>query len=716
MVPSTKASTTTKVTRRAGGDVSFPLMLLRGLVTLSLLLAAVEAATTYTYYTDYDTFEAAASAIYVTTIDVESFEGESTGSLEGKIPLELTDLTIDSDMFIDDATKIFTKSFNGGTKALQFGSYGLGCTPEWEITFTSTTYVDGVNVFGLYFFNMNGKDIPVTITDETGVDTSTTIDVTSSTYFWGVISSSDGKFTKLQFDQDGFANYDAQMDELSYGISEDYDGDGVLNDADNCPYVANADQADSDEDGVGDACDNCVDDSNSNQEDDDSDGVGDACDNCPNEANADQTDSDADGVGDACDICVDDADPLQTDTDSDGVGDACDNCVDVSNADQIDSDGDGIGDDCDTCPSDYYNDADGDGVCGNDDQCSCTMDIGLYLSDRTLSLTGNFDDQVDFTTATAVTIPVPDIEASFTTSDTTLTLSVTLDGEKTDTASVDISTVIPTTTVSGQGTLSSDTNVLTISLDVNGATHDITTDLSSLVSPDTTVSGTGVVSGTDLNLNLDINGVTEQITVDLSSLVDTVTTSVTSSTKSIVTIQATGNNIGGKKRTRKLLQEGGQNPRPNRSTKVRGSGGGTGANSNGVDKQRALKGDSDDEAEIYFGYETEIIDGFVVINDGSIVGLSGLLAYAITNTNILEYLEIDIEVESSGGTVTTYDGIRFSSGMRGHAATFASGDIPVAAGDIVTFTVYHEGDIDPVKNSVSLVLLLEQSQFSFNMK
>jgi dienelactone hydrolase len=35
----------------------------------------------------------------------------------------------------------------------------------------------------------------------------------------------------------------------------DRDGDGVLNDVDNCPDVANADQADSDDDGIGDACD-----------------------------------------------------------------------------------------------------------------------------------------------------------------------------------------------------------------------------------------------------------------------------------------------------------------------------------------------------------------------------------------------------------------------------------------------------------------------------
>jgi hypothetical protein len=38
---------------------------------------------------------------------------------------------------------------------------------------------------------------------------------------------------------------------------QDEDGDGVLDDEDNCPSTANADQADGDNDGVGDACDEC---------------------------------------------------------------------------------------------------------------------------------------------------------------------------------------------------------------------------------------------------------------------------------------------------------------------------------------------------------------------------------------------------------------------------------------------------------------------------
>lgn len=117
----------------------------------------------------------------------------------------------------------------------------------------------------------------------------------------------------------------------------DNDQDGIVNQDDNCPDVANADQEDADGDGIGDVCDYCPDVPDVEQDDSDFDGIGDACDNCPDVANTGQEDSDADEIGDVCDNCPDVANPDQADSDIDGIGDVCDDVANDCDNEDLDA-------------------------------------------------------------------------------------------------------------------------------------------------------------------------------------------------------------------------------------------------------------------------------------------------------------------------------------------------------------------------------------------
>jgi hypothetical protein len=97
---------------------------------------------------------------------------------------------------------------------------------------------------------------------------------------------------------------------LAYGLdatrasdanTADLDGDGIFDEADNCPLVANANQANADGDQFGDACDSCPQTPSSSTHNEDADPAGDACDLCPGKPDFSE-DKDGDGIGDACDL------------------------------------------------------------------------------------------------------------------------------------------------------------------------------------------------------------------------------------------------------------------------------------------------------------------------------------------------------------------------------------------------------------------------------
>ena len=167
-----------------------------------------------------------------------------------------------------------------------------------------------------------------------------------------------------------WVSYTDQGKTLSY--TDDTDGDGIPDYADNCWLVPNPDQLDSDGDGIGDACDNCPGINNPDQKDTNGNGIGDLCD----------ADLDGDGLPDK--TLIMNAAGVTTSTAAIPAGQTVmfkgkmvtgDNCPSVPNSDQkITCDGSaGVATQCGTYVAmlgDACNpDIDGDTVPNDSDDC-----------------------------------------------------------------------------------------------------------------------------------------------------------------------------------------------------------------------------------------------------------------------------------------------------------------------------------------------------------
>jgi len=106
----------------------------------------------------------------------------------------------------------------------------------------------------------------------------------TSATFTGVNAHQYSFYSRARDNVGNIEDAPAQADTITI-LLIDADGDGIPDDEDNCPDVANPDQGDSDNDGIGDVCDVCPNDSDNDK---DKDGVCGNVDNCP-ESNLEET-------------------------------------------------------------------------------------------------------------------------------------------------------------------------------------------------------------------------------------------------------------------------------------------------------------------------------------------------------------------------------------------------------------------------------------------
>ncbi len=209
------------------------------------------------------------------------------------------------------------KNINGTYPALATGSYIDGLTfsawPSWQSALgnvlQSAVPQDPVNSFGQCPGNFDQN----TCWNENQQQFQ--CPAGSHVYAYQVSENGSSYRVLTNFDNSYWktGEFDALLADKCFNFSTEFandrDGDGVIDNRDNCPDHANPDQSDRDGDGRGDVCEICSDDPTNDR---DRDGICGNIDNCPLVYNPFQEDEDqksgisilGDGVGDACDVQI----------------------------------------------------------------------------------------------------------------------------------------------------------------------------------------------------------------------------------------------------------------------------------------------------------------------------------------------------------------------------------------------------------------------------
>jgi hypothetical protein len=178
-------------------------------------------------------------------------------------------------------------------------------TGAWVWTEKTVAVPAGVHVFKWTFDGCSSCSYYAALDDVRLIDTPLTEDLDDDND--GVPDTSD------RFPLDATESQDTDNDGVGNNEDTDDDNDAVPDAGDNCPLNSNANQLDTDADALGNVCDADDDNDGVNDAQDafpldpaesadfDGDGLGDNRDNCPSIANSNQLDTDADTLGNVCD-------------------------------------------------------------------------------------------------------------------------------------------------------------------------------------------------------------------------------------------------------------------------------------------------------------------------------------------------------------------------------------------------------------------------------